>query len=224
MRFVSRTSDDSWLSIPVQVLGPEPIVLNYTPCPNQYLTFPLLLKFFHYSTYHLTLLFRPICYPTFPVMTLAIALAWRPTFILRCFLSLGNAFNPTSCGWRCCSQLHRLKVGSNGCCFSVCQESPAGTALLTGEGYDRVWFEGHQACLQKLPWQLTWNASQGSLALLLKITWLFWIWILLPSTPTFSYWNNCFPTDHWELKFPQDFTNCVIEEVMVLGKQDFCFF
>ena len=56
MRSEPRTSDDSWLPITVQVPGPEPIVLNYTPCPNQYLTFPLLLKFCHSFIYNLTLL------------------------------------------------------------------------------------------------------------------------------------------------------------------------
>lgn len=125
------TQDDSWLPTSVQVLGSEPFVLIYTPCSNQYLTFPLLMMFFHSSIYNLTLLFCPIFYPTFSVMTWAVDSGLEMNFSML-LLSQSNAFSLISCGCRSCLSLTSLKIGFNGC-FCVCQWCPAGRVLFTGE-------------------------------------------------------------------------------------------
>lgn len=131
-------------------------------------------------------------------MTLAIASGLEMDFSSTLLpLSLSNAFIPTSSGWRSCLSLLNLKAWSNGY-FCVCQWCPSGTALPTGESCNTGWFEGHRACQPETPQRPMWNSSRGSLVLLLKITLLFWLWILLAPLLPFPLWNNCFPT--WLLR------------------------
>lgn len=180
------------------------------------------MKFCHYSIYNLTLLFCPIFYPIFLVMTLAITSGLEVEFSpILLHLSQNNALSPTSCGWRSCLSLPSLKAAYKGCCFRVCRRCPAGTAYSQVKAIMWCGLKGIKPASPKLPWQPTWNSSQGSLVLLLKITLLFWIWILVAPTPPFSYRNNCFPTWYGELKISQDFNNCIIAEQTVL--HDFCF-